>query len=57
METCNTCGEDRAVFIEGHCEYCYQTRQDEIYLHNAEYNRWQSLTPAQRDDEIKRAYG
>lgn len=58
MWHCTQCGEltEDSDFVEGVCRWCATNNQHNLNLHNAQYNRWQSLSDKQRDDEIKRAY-
>lgn len=52
---CPQCGNEATDFIEGVCAGCFQENQLALNQHNAEYDRWQRLTTAQRDEEIRRA--
>lgn len=51
---CPACGLDADEFAEGVCVPCRDERQAALDLHNAEHDRWERLTPAQRDAEIRR---
>lgn len=55
MYACPQCGQPTERLYEGYCEPCCQENQAELDLHNATYDRWQSMTDAERDDEIGRA--
>lgn len=55
MYDCPQCGEATERMHEGYCEPCCQENQAALDLHNATYDRWQSMTNAERDDEIRRA--
>jgi len=53
---CPACGEPTEVLVEGYCEECRDERQRELDEHNASYDRWQGMTDAQRDAEIRGAW-
>ena len=55
--TCDGCGfdEEENTFIEGWCKDCYNERQQELDLHNAQFDHWESLSDNERKDEIRRA--
>lgn len=55
MMTCNTCGWDADEFREGHCIHCWRDRQNALGVHNARFDRWERLTDAQREREIREA--
>ena len=56
MDNCSQCGHLTATLNEGCCEICREQNQRELDLHNAQYDWWQSLTPAERDAQIKNAF-
>ena len=51
---CNQCGHDATQFQEGVCMDCCKENQRRLDEHNEQFDRWQSLTDKQRDDEIQR---
>lgn len=53
MKHCPQCGDDTLELHEGYCEECCCANQRALDQHNAEYNRWQRMTDAQRDAAIK----
>ena len=55
MADCPKCGEHTDTLHEGYCEPCREDNQSALDLHNAEFDRWQSLSNGQRDVEIRRA--
>ena len=56
MDDCPQCGNQTERLHEGYCEPCCQENQAALDLHNAAYDRWQSMTDAKRGDEIRMAY-
>jgi len=52
---CPQCGEDSAEFDQGVCVDCCAENQRALDLHNAEHDRWRTLSDSQRADEIARA--
>lgn len=52
---CPACGDDTDTLHEGYCEPCCTQQQANLDVHNASYDRWQSLTDRQRTDEIDAA--
>lgn len=52
---CPQCGEPTETLHEGYCEECRDERQAALDLHNAQYDRWQRMTDAERDREIREA--
>ena len=54
---CPQCGEPTEVLHEGYCGECYQERQRALDLHNAEQDRWNKLSDAERWSEIRKAGG
>ncbi len=50
---CPGCGDDVESFLEGYCSLCHYDRQEELDNHNNEYAYWESLTGAQREDQIR----
>lgn len=52
---CPACGEGTDTLYDGYCEPCREDRQARLHAHNFHYDRWQKLSPAQRDAEIKAA--
>jgi transcription elongation factor Elf1 len=55
MFDCPRCGEETATLHEGFCLECCQQGQAELDQHNAQFDRWESLTDAQREAEISDA--
>lgn len=55
MLDCPQCGEPTELFCEGVCEPCCKANQAALDLHNAQYDRWQKMSAAERDREIRRA--
>jgi len=51
---CPQCGEETEEFFEGYCEHCRDENQRVLDEHNAQYDRWQSLSDEQRSLEIAR---
>ena len=53
---CTQCGfetpEDE--FREGVCEDCWEINQRAVDTHNAEFDRWEAMTGAERASEIRR---
>jgi hypothetical protein len=52
---CPQCGGLTPELHEGLCHPCFGRNQAELDRHIAEFDRWERLTPAQRDDEIRNA--
>lgn len=52
---CPGCGEPTPELREGYCPECLESRQYELDLHNARFDRWESLTDAERWAEIRSA--
>jgi len=52
---CPQCGEPTPELHEGYCEDCCIENQRCLDQHNAEYDRWQRMTDAQRDAAIMAA--
>ncbi len=52
---CPQCEADTPTLNEGCCEDCRHSNQQELDLHNAEFDRWEKLSGAQRDAEIRDA--
>lgn len=52
---CPQCGFETETLHEGYCKDCSEAMQEELDLHNAQYDRWQGLSDEQRANEIKRA--
>jgi hypothetical protein len=50
---CPQCGEDTETLREGCCEECREANQAALDRHNAEFDRWQSMTDAEREDAIR----
>lgn len=55
MDDCPQCGQATERLHEGYCEPCCRENQAALDMHNAAYDRWQSMTDAERVDEIRRA--
>lgn len=55
MYDCPQCGEDTERLHEGYCAECCTENQRALDLHNAEYDRWQSMTDNQRQAAISAA--
>lgn len=55
MLNCPQCGNETETFREGVCEYCHDENQSALDLHNASFDRWESLSAHQRDAAIRRA--
>jgi hypothetical protein len=51
---CPQCGADVMELREGVCMDCCKENQRRLDEHNEQFDRWQSLTDKQRDDEIQR---
>ena len=52
---CPQCGEDTETLHEGYCAECCDGNQRRLDAHNAGFDRWERMTDAQRDEEIKAA--
>lgn len=50
---CPQCGSLTPELHEGCCHPCLARNQVELDFHNAEFDRWEKLTSAQREAEIK----
>ncbi len=50
---CPQCGELCGEFHEGVCAPCWQANQDALDLHNAEVDRWEKMTEAEREKAIR----
>lgn len=57
MADCPQCGYETAQLIEGYCPQCYADNQHALDLHNAQYDRWQRMTDAERSAEIRKERG
>ena len=53
--SCPQCGEMTEFFHEGYCEACCSENQAALDQHNAAFDRWQSLSDAEREAEIRGA--
>lgn len=51
---CPQCGNEATEFQEGVCMDCCKHNQRRLDEHNAQFDRWESLTDKQRQDEINR---
>ena len=51
-EYCTQCGEITIEFKEGYCVDCCDQNQRELDDYNVSYDRWEEMTPRQRDIEI-----
>lgn len=52
---CPQCGEPTPSLYEGYCAECCAENQRSLDAHNAGFDRWERMTDAQRDADIKRA--
>ena len=54
---CPQCGEDTKPdeFDQGVCSWCAENNQLALDQHNRAYDAWQIMTPAQRDEAIRKA--
>jgi NMD protein affecting ribosome stability and mRNA decay len=52
---CPACGELADEFEEGVCVECRDARQAALDEHNARFDWWESLTPAERNRQIREA--
>ena len=52
---CPQCGEESDQLFEGYCLDCLYQNQSELDNHNAQFDRWESLTDSQRQNEINKA--
>lgn len=52
---CPQCGEDTNELPEGYCPECGKENQRVLHEHNLGFDRWQRLSPAQREAEIRNA--
>ncbi len=50
---CPCCGEEVKCLVEGACALCHYDRQEELDLHNQQYDYWNSLTDKQKEDQIR----
>lgn len=53
--TCPQCGEDADQLCEGYCAECHEENYYRIMLHHAAQERWDRMTDAQKDREIRDA--
>ena len=53
IHQCPQCGSFTPELHEGYCHPCLARNQAELDRHNAEFDRWEKLTPDQREAEIK----
>lgn len=53
MLYCPACSEEAKELIEGYCDLCWNSQQQELDLHNARHDWWNSLSDAERDKQIK----
>lgn len=51
---CPQCAVETETLDQGYCPECYEQRQDELNLHNARFDWWESLSDAERKDQIRR---
>lgn len=49
---CPQCGFVTSVIREGYCVSCYENNQFELDRHNLEFDRWQDMSDAEREDAI-----
>jgi transposase len=52
---CPSCGERTDSLHQGYCWPCLHHRQDAHLLHIAAHDRWQRMSPAEREREIRDA--
>ncbi len=55
MFDCPQCSFESEEIYEGYCKECCEENQKTLDQHNFEFDRWESMTDAQRDNDIKRA--
>jgi predicted amidophosphoribosyltransferase len=55
QQLCPDCGEPATDFREGICVDCFNERTSDAGLFISEYDEWNALTPAQRDQRIQEA--
>jgi len=55
VEHCSQCGEETNVFVDGYCTDCQKENQKNLDDFNFNYDRWQSMSDAERDAAIKNA--
>lgn len=52
---CPQCGESTETLNEGCCEECRCQNQRRLNAHNISFDRWESLSDQEREQEIKLA--
>lgn len=52
---CPQCGEPTEDLHEGYCAECCKENQRLLDHYNASFDRWEAMTDAQRDAEIRTA--
>ena len=55
MFNCPQCSYETETLNEGYCEDCRQENQKALDYHNFQCDRWDKLTVAQKEQEIKKA--
>jgi len=53
--TCPQCGCTCKYLVEGYCRVCQEQNQQELDLHNAEYDQWNKLSETEKNRRIKNA--
>lgn len=53
--SCPQCGEPTEDFSDGVCVSCSEDNQACLLLHNIREAAWRHMSPAQRDEAIRRA--
>lgn len=56
MFYCPQCGEDTPELHEGYCLDCCSENQATLDKHNFEFEQWQLMNEAERNQAIKSAY-
>lgn len=52
---CPQCGEGTPELHEGYCAECCHDNQQRLDAHNAHFDAWERMSPAQRDARIRDA--
>jgi predicted DNA-binding transcriptional regulator YafY len=52
---CPQCGDAVEQLCEGYCEPCLEARQNELFAHLFALDRWERMSDAGRDAEIRDA--
>ncbi len=56
FDICIQCGLESEKFEQGYCVGCYEERQNELGVFNAQYDYWNSLTVKEQWEKINAAY-